>query len=94
MDPSLFSDSQSFETIIPDTTGVVFIQDNNAVTVFNEATGQQIVSVNEPPAFETGHMIVAGDGNAYVPFLYITNSGASSDLKLLRVSPHQCLRTD
>ena len=87
MDPGLYSDSQSYETIIPDTTGVVFIQDNTTVTVFNRATGLQIASISEPPASSMGHMIVAGDGNAYVPFLYITNSGTSSDLKLLRVSP-------
>ena len=78
------SDYQSVETVIPDTTGAVFIQDNGTVTVFNRATGQQITSVSVGASSPNlGSMIVAGDGNAYVPY----SVNPSTDLKLLRVSP-------
>ena len=98
------------ELAIPDTTGVVFIQDNTVVSVLNPSIGQILGTVTiedgnydydrqgkfAGPIF--GKMIVAGDGNAYVP--YTTHDQTSSNsggryidvqrdtfLKLLRVSP-------
>ena len=75
-----------------------------AVTVLDPSTSQTLASITlenstvdapeypggtieQVPAY--GKMIVAGDGNAYVPYTYcnVTSGGASSYFNLLRVSP-------
>jgi len=87
-------DYQATQTVIPDTTGKVFIQDNDTVLVMDPSTGATIGSVtlegntiqsNDNGNFPDfvpapgngiatfGKMIVAGDGNAYLPYAY-TNS--------------------
>ena len=105
---SLFNDNASVQVIIPDTTGALFVQDNATVNLFKLSTGSQIGSsltmdsstenggVVGPP--HVGHMIVAGDGNAYVPYVYneatVTLGGGGTvtidtleHLMVLRVSP-------
>lgn len=104
---NIFDDDNSTESVIPDTTGALFIQDNDNVKVFNLATGAQVgttitldsntlggVAIG-PAAAST--MIVAGDGNAYLPYNYSdeTESADSTHFFLqtithvmvLRVSP-------
>jgi hypothetical protein len=82
------SDFQATQTVIPDTTGKVFVQDNDKVLVLDPSTGATIGSVtmensayifdDAPDFFPSqtfmatfGKMIVAGDGNAYVPYIYV-----------------------
>ena len=108
---SYYDDNSAVQVVIPDTTGVLFIQDNATVSLFNLSTKVQIGTsitldtytenlltgtVTQPP--NLGHMIVAGDGNAYVPYVYgeITESSdgmytttydETQHLMVLRVSP-------
>jgi Bacterial Ig-like domain (group 2)/IPT/TIG domain/Beta-propeller repeat/Kelch motif/Galactose oxidase, central domain len=108
-------DRMGTEAVIPDTAGNLFVQDVNQVAVFN-STAQRIVTVpldmttitntttsqteSLPPA--AGKMVVAGDGNAYIPYIYENvvaqhtfggvwfgddTISADSYLVLMRVSP-------
>jgi hypothetical protein len=102
--------TQVAERAIPDTTGVVFIQDNTVVSVLNPSTGRTLGSVDIEDGNADydqqgkfvgaifGNFIVAGDGNAYLPYTYHNETGTNSGgghidlqsdtyLKLLRVSP-------
>lgn len=73
-----FSDSSLTQSVIPHPEGVVFVQDHDTVVVLNASTGAPIASVSLPKStFNSttldpllGRMIVAGDGNAYLPFHY------------------------
>ena len=85
---TLLWDGFSTEAVIPDTTGVLFVQDNTNFMLFNLSTGAQIATAtlrqgqcNAPGGqaacqpFSPGPMIVAGDGNAYATYLYEDSSG-------------------
>jgi hypothetical protein len=108
----------STEIAIPDTTGVLFVQDNAIVSVLNPATGQALANIplehsqyqitfastccpDQGPSTTggidpvVGHIIVAGDGNAYLPYFYFNQvdyfagyeTNTVSNLMVLRVSP-------
>jgi hypothetical protein len=72
------ADLGSLQTVIPHPSGLLFIQDNGAIILMDPSTGQQIASVALPVSPNPsgapyggagmGKMIVAGDGNAYVPY--------------------------
>jgi hypothetical protein len=83
-------DGESTEAVIPDTTGVLFVQDDTNFMAFNLSTGAQIATAtlkqgqcNTPGGqascvpFLPAPMIVAGDGNAYATYLYEDISGPS-----------------
>jgi len=71
-------DVGSIQTVIPHPAGLLFIQDNGTIILMDPSTGQQIASValpvsarspfNGSPLPVPNKMIVAGDGNAYVPY--------------------------
>jgi hypothetical protein len=77
-----FDDHGSFERAVPDTTGVLFVQENTIVTAVDMTANQSLGSAtldqgttnqsgtpqNVDPVY--GQIIVAGDGNAYVPYVY------------------------
>jgi hypothetical protein len=79
-----YGDSPSTRSI-PSPSGVLFVQDLPRITVFDIATAQPIATVDlerstfangapdQDPA--SGPMIVAGDENAYVPYIYTTQTG-------------------
>jgi hypothetical protein len=97
------SDVNNVETIIPHPSGPVFIQDNTQVTVIDPTTAQTIAAIPlDLPSQDSGgivgvpqigQMIVAGDGAAYVPYVYTVNEPGGPPyleddiLKLLRVLP-------
>jgi hypothetical protein len=82
----LYDDAMAVQEVIPGTTGTLFVQDQEKVVLFNLKTNAQIGTVTlEDDLGELGHMIVAGDGNAYVP--YVKND-PELGLKVLRVSPN------
>jgi hypothetical protein len=75
----LYWDSGSIQTVIPHPSGRLFIQDTGTIILMDPSTGQQLANVSIPaahnpygnllgPAAGGGKMIVAGDGNAYVPY--------------------------
>jgi hypothetical protein len=109
-DAGFYADNNTIEVVIPHPSGPVFIQDNATITEVDPLTAQTIASaaldsstVDGVPFFDPipafmGKMIVAGDGNAYVPYLYTettqSNNGSGSQathtlshLMLLRMSP-------
>jgi len=77
-----YDDHTSFERAIPGVSGVLFVQENAAVTAVDIPTNQSLGSVtlnhgttNLGGTVESvdpiyGQIIVAGDGNAYVPYSY------------------------
>jgi hypothetical protein len=75
----------STQTAIPHPGGMVMVQDNAAISLIDPASGQSLASVTldsstingQTHAPNIGQMIVAGDGNAYVPYDYfeLTSSG-------------------
>jgi IPT/TIG domain/Bacterial Ig-like domain (group 2)/Beta-propeller repeat/Galactose oxidase, central domain len=82
-----YNDNKSRQVIIPDTTGILFIQDNATVTVLNPSTRQTVATINAkvgtltdsqgntaPNVPTFGKMIVAGDGNAYLPYAYANST--------------------
>ncbi|HKF21771.1 MAG TPA: IPT/TIG domain-containing protein, partial [Candidatus Angelobacter sp.] len=99
-------------TAIPHPSGLVFIHDNSAISLIDPASGQSLASLTLDnstltingqtnagvPSF-VGSMIVAADGNAYVPYDFVetteTRSGRPSPdsthtvehAMLLRLSP-------
>ena len=96
------------QTVIPHPTGPVFVQDTSTVSVIDPTGVQPTTTVTLPgegifgngySATDVGKMIVAGDGNAYVPYLYAigdlegnpalgSSSGSGTEyLMLLRISP-------
>jgi hypothetical protein len=113
--PFTYNDTNRVQTIIPHPSGVLFVQDNTTVVVIDPSTNQQIASVTADqgtltdPSGVVAHfdaqvspIIVAGDGNAYMPYQYanIVSSTSLDDLGettdhehntgfevLLRVSP-------
>lgn len=90
----LSEDGWNPQRIIPDTTGVLFVQDLAKVSVIDIASGNTINTINLElstgvditiPGYPaglvlpiTGQMIVAGDGNAYVSYAY-SNTRNSPD---------------
>jgi hypothetical protein len=111
-----YTDSPS-DRAIPSPAGVLFVQDVPKVSVFDLTTNQPLASIDLEkssvnisgtcPSFSmnrdpvSGQMIVAGDGNAYVPYFYVTETYQElpaqlcvagvgevvTHLMLLRVSP-------
>ncbi|HEV3039143.1 MAG TPA: IPT/TIG domain-containing protein [Candidatus Angelobacter sp.] len=103
-----FADSIATQAI-PSPTGVLFVQDVPRVVVFDTTTNQPISTIDIDSSTIgksgrrdsiSGQMIVAGDGNAYVPYVYTSGSAEfgpleagllrghlETNLMLLRVSP-------
>jgi hypothetical protein len=111
-----YTDSPS-DRAIPSPAGVLFVQDVPKVSVFDLTTNQPLASIDLEkssvnisgtcPSFSmnrdpvSGQMIVAGDGNAYIPYFYVTETYQElpaqlcvagvgevvTHLMLLRVSP-------
>jgi IPT/TIG domain/Bacterial Ig-like domain (group 2) len=79
-------DGFSIESVVPDTTGTLFVQDNAKIMAFDLSTGQQKasptlkngtcsnISATDCGPGVLGQLIVAGDGNAYVPYEYQDSS--------------------
>ena len=74
------------EVIIPHPSGVLFVQDDSTVSLLQPSTGQQLANVSLEnstnwttawPA-NVGQMIVAGDGNAYLPYTFTEASMTGS----------------
>ncbi len=76
---TLYTFSGSPGPVVPSPTGVVFVQDGQTVNVINSSTQQTIATVSIPdnstlngesagPGNFSGNLIVAGDGNAYIPY--------------------------
>ncbi len=89
-----FSDNTSIQAIIPHPAGLLFVQDNANVALFDLSTGNQLQSLSlESDWASVARMIVAGDGNAYLGYSTDTVSVQGDaeisqiSLKLLKVSP-------
>jgi IPT/TIG domain/Kelch motif len=108
-----FIDDGNAQAIIPHPAGPLFVQDVAAVHVLDRVAGAPIADIQlENSSWNTGNsqgtqapvtrdMIVAGDGNAYLPYIYYTenttttagnpysyvNDHTVTRLMLLRVSP-------
>jgi len=81
-----FDDSGSIQAAIPDTTGKLFIEDNASVNIIDPTGAQPTVNLSldsstvngVPQAPVIGEMIVAGDGNAYTPYVYSEETDSTS----------------
>ncbi len=105
-----FDDHDSFKRVIPGTSGILFVQENTTVTAVDMSANQSLGSTsldqgttNQSGTVQNvdaayGQMIVAGDGNAYVPYVYRNETVSHpadrtvavhtvSNLALLGVSP-------
>lgn len=109
-DGAQYGDSLATQAI-PSPAGVVFIQDIPTVSVIDLATGKSLASISLERSYVesdgcghvismerdpiSGQMIVAGDGIAYVPYIYtiekdefcFAKQHLETNLILLRVSP-------
>jgi hypothetical protein len=93
-----FDDHRTFEKAIPGTSGVLFVQENNTVSVVDMSANQLLGSAQFDQNELYGQIIVAGDGNAYVTLISqdttVTHPGDRTEavhsvntLELMGVSP-------
>jgi hypothetical protein len=64
-----FDAHRTFEKVIPGTSGVLFVQENNTVSVVDMSANQLLGSAQFDQNELYGQIIVAGDGNAYVTLI-------------------------
>jgi IPT/TIG domain-containing protein/Big-like domain-containing protein/galactose oxidase-like protein/Kelch motif protein len=86
----IYSDEFSPEVVIPHPGGMLFVQDFAAINLIDPSGVQPSTSISlpisNPQSWQVGKMIVAGDGNAYIPFV-VQNPGPSYTLNVMWVAP-------
>ena len=100
----IYSDNNTTEVLIPHPSGPVFIQDNATIIAIDPSTAQPIATatldpstingIPNPDSLPTtiGKMIVAGDGNAYVPYIFSeTQSNSLSGVETIHTLAHLML---